>query len=128
MGTKAGRRINVFKIDCEGCEWPSFDFINSEKGGLRDIKIDQVLVEVHVVSKKGLRLTHAQAQSFFSSMDRRGMMVYHKERNHWGCDGYRCMEYAFISTEWAAEVYRLNHCPWASSSANINAGAITSRC
>ena len=27
------------------------------------------------------------------------MRVFHKERNHWGCEGYRCLEYAFVSEE-----------------------------
>ena len=39
---------------------------------------------------------------FLASDDAR-MRFFRKERNHWGCEGYRCLEYAFVSEEFMRE-------------------------
>ena len=86
----ADRKIDVLKIDCEGCEWtslpPVFDAITNGT-----LKVDQILVELHRTPEL------KQTKPFFDKLDEAGMRVFHKERNHWGCSGYKCLEYAFVS-------------------------------
>uniref|UniRef100_A0A7S0KEF8 Methyltransferase domain-containing protein n=1 Tax=Ostreococcus mediterraneus TaxID=1486918 RepID=A0A7S0KEF8_9CHLO len=84
--------INWLKIDCEGCE---FTVIPKFTGS--SVKIDQIMIEVH--GTNALRI-----ESLFSSLHNAGMMIFHKERNHWGCDGYRCVEYSLISSSYAQKV------------------------
>ena len=31
------------------------------------------------------------------------LRITHKERNQWGCDGYRCVEYALVSEAFLRE-------------------------
>ena len=84
-----GRKIDIFKIDCEGCEYsamhPVFDAI--AKG---TIQIDQILIELH-------RTSYETITSFFKGVDKAGMRIVHKERNGWGCRGVACVEYALVS-------------------------------
>ncbi|KAL9180529.1 hypothetical protein ACHAXT_010982 [Thalassiosira profunda] len=57
------------------------------------IKLNQLQVEMHAGVTN--RNAHpAQIVNFFSSADQAGLRIFHKERNHWGCDGYTCVEYA----------------------------------
>jgi hypothetical protein len=39
--------IDIFKVDCEGCEWELFnqDFFDSLKA--RNLKIRQIVIEIH---------------------------------------------------------------------------------
>lgn len=37
-------------------------------------------------------------------------MIFHKERNHWGCDGYRCVEYSLLSMDVAWHVLQESLC------------------
>jgi hypothetical protein len=91
-----GRRIDILKVDCEGCEYESmgslFDAIAKEK-----IQVDQLLVELHITNspEKYWKIL----LDFFAAADRAKMRIFHKERNHWGCDGYYCLEYAFVSED-----------------------------
>lgn len=56
-----GRPIDVFKIDCEGCEWSTYkDWIGAD--------LRQILVEVHMVP--------AIAQDFFSDLQKAGYVTY----------------------------------------------------
>lgn len=84
-----GRPIDVFKIDCEGCEWSTYkDWIGAD--------MRQILVEVHLVP--------AIAQDFFSDLQKAGYVTYHKEPNiQWG--GGECVEYAMLklSTEYVED-------------------------
>ncbi|KAG7345203.1 methyltransferase domain containing protein [Nitzschia inconspicua] len=85
-----GRKIDIFKIDCEGCEFeampPVFEAITN--GTLR---IDQLLIEMHT------RVSYEVMTDFFEAADRAGFRITHKERNGWGCGGTRCVEYAFVN-------------------------------
>jgi Methyltransferase domain len=79
------RRIDILKIDCEGCEWEVY----------RDIlQIDarQIVVEVHYVNEK--------TESFFTALHENGYVIFHKEPNLHGCSG-DCVEFSFLklSTE-----------------------------
>jgi hypothetical protein len=86
----SGRKIDIFKIDCEGCEFeampPVFEAI--AKGTLQ---IDQLLIEIHS------RVSYEKLADFFAKADEAGFRIFHKERNGWGCNGYGCVEYAFVN-------------------------------
>ena len=88
------RKIDILKIDCEGCEWKvmpvAFDAIHN---GTLDI--DQVQIELHYTSF---------IDPIFAAADRADFRIFHKERNQWGCDGYRCLEYAFVSASFLRRV------------------------
>ncbi|KAL3935350.1 MAG: hypothetical protein SGARI_003014 [Bacillariaceae sp.] len=83
------RKIDIFKIDCEWCEYdampPVFDAIASGK-----MQIDQILIELHAMPYETLT-------DFFAAVDRAGFRLTHKERNGWGCGGTGCVEYVFVS-------------------------------
>jgi hypothetical protein len=84
--------ITWLKVDCEGCEFtviPKF-FASS-------VKIEQVMVEMHGVDA-GL------VAGAFRSLHDAGMIIFHKERNHWGCEGYLCVEYSLVSSSYARRV------------------------
>eukprot|EP00978_Attheya_sp_CCMP212_P003867 scaffold8225_cov52-Attheya_sp.AAC.1 len=85
-----GTRIDIIKIDCEGCEYtvmpPLFDAIS--KG---TIQVDQIQIELHDGGG------YKAIVNLFDAADNASMRVFHKERNHWGCMGYHCVEYAFVS-------------------------------
>lgn len=91
-----GRTIDILKIDCEGCEYvavtQAFEAIANGTVG-----INQIQVEVHAAGD------HAHWKedliAFFNAADGANMRVFHKERNHWGCQGKECVEYAFVSND-----------------------------
>ncbi len=87
------RKIDIFKIDCEGCEYdvmpPVFDAIAQGQ-----LQIDQILIEMHRTPNSYEVLAH-----FFEAADKAGYRITHKERNHWGCNGYGCVEYVFVSED-----------------------------
>jgi hypothetical protein len=69
-----GRTLDVFKVDCEGCEWTTF-----QSWFDAGVQIDEILVEVH-----GGTMTpssNPQAKQFFQEMFNRGMLIFHKEPN-----------------------------------------------
>jgi len=75
-----GRTVDIFKIDCEGCEWKSY---------LDWVKLDmrQILVEMHE--------SPPAAHEILSDMHQRGYVVFHKEPNvEWS--GGNCVEYSFL--------------------------------
>ncbi|KAL7537057.1 hypothetical protein ACHAWF_005645, partial [Thalassiosira exigua] len=97
------RTIDVLKIDCQGCEYaalpPFFDLMAAGK-----VKVDQLQIELHY------RDSWTQLNEFFEAADRAKMRIFHKERNQWGCDGYRCVEYAFASESFLREANRASIC------------------
>lgn len=71
--------VDVFKIDCEGCEWsiwPSFS----------QVFFRQVLIELHGC---------ANADAFFEGMAANGYVIFHKEPNIAWSNG-DCIEYGFL--------------------------------
>ncbi|KAL7563642.1 hypothetical protein ACA910_013380 [Epithemia clementina (nom. ined.)] len=88
-----GRTVDIFKIDCEGCELTSFN----TWVGLPDstIRLMQVLVEVHSFTKT--RIDHGTDQ-FFEGMNKHGYAIFHKEPNiQWWTDGpASAIEFSFI--------------------------------
>lgn len=69
----AGRRIDIFKIDCEGCEYRTYpDWLNA------GTDIRQVLIEVHA----GHRLARdVPASRFFQAFWDQGLLAFAKEAN-----------------------------------------------
>lgn len=99
------RTIDILKIDCEGCEWaampPLFELIAS--GGA---KVNQVLIELH----QGQTNFTAHLNQFFQAADKAKLRIFHKERNQWGCDGFRCVEYALVSESFLREANKAVMC------------------
>lgn len=80
----AGRRIDLFKIDCEGCEWSTYE------GWLGSgVDIRQILVEMHW--RNNPQVVH----KMFEFLGKHGYVVFNKEPNTLGCGG-ECIEYAFL--------------------------------
>lgn len=61
-----GKVIDIFKIDCEGCEWDIYQDLLSA-----DVRMNQILVEVH----------NKPRIDFFESLQRAGYVTFHKESN-----------------------------------------------
>lgn len=84
--------VSIVKIDIESSEHQIFrshtscDILNH---------VDQVMVEIH-----GTHVNH-----IFKWFENCDMLLYSKEPNIWGCAGYHCGEYAFISAEFAYKEY-----------------------
>lgn len=92
------RTIDILKIDCQGCEYasmpPLFDLIASG-----DVQVDQILIELHITKSNFT----SHLKEFFEAADKAKMRIVSKERNQWGCDGYRCVEYALVSESFLRE-------------------------
>ena len=99
--THDGRKIDILKVDCEGCEWAAFKLIFDDviQGRYR---VGQILIEVH-------GLDFEKIEAFFKHANQAKFYIFHKERNHWGCNGYKCLEYALIEEGTAHEIFKHTH-------------------
>lgn len=81
-----GRTIDIFKIDCEGCEWTTFhDWFENPP-----THIQQILVEVHH--------NPTTSQEFFQTARDNGYVIFHKEPNiQFG--GGECVEFTFLKLD-----------------------------
>jgi len=78
------RIIDVFKIDCEGCEWDTYeDWLSS------NVDIRQIQVELHSL--------HKNVINFFETLQKAGYVTFHKEANT--IVQGRCYEYAFLKLD-----------------------------
>lgn len=75
------RVIDIFKIDCEGCEWQIYKDMLSD-----DVDLRQILMEVHGVPP--------DIVEFFEAFQKANYVVFHKEPNVIGRG--RAVEYAFL--------------------------------
>lgn len=91
----SGKRISWFKIDCEGCEYTVIPHLLQTS----EVQIDQFLMEVHGTDARGIT-------SLFQEFWRAGFLLFHKERNQWGCLGYQCVEFSLMSRVYAQRVLR----------------------
>jgi len=83
------RVIDIFKIDCEGCEWTTvreWFFPNVYESTI----LKQILVEVHNVPN--------EADSFFRYLQKQGYVTFHKEPNIKFAGG-DCVEYALLNLD-----------------------------
>lgn len=96
-----GRKIDILKVDCEGCEWDAFKLIFDDviQGRYR---IGQIQIELHGGNFPVI-------EDFFEHANQANFHIFHKERNHWGCDGYRCLEFSLIGEETALEIFKHTH-------------------
>ena len=92
------RQIDIFKIDCEGCEWTTYkDWFGS------GVNIKQVQVELHYGTLEDDRYAHLEhpgpvAHNFFLHLESLGYVIFHKEPNTLGCKG-NCIEFSLIKME-----------------------------
>ncbi|CAB9501392.1 Pfam:DUF672 [Seminavis robusta] len=77
------RVIDIFKIDCEGCEWDSY------KDWIAHPHMRQVLIETHELPKEW-----DHGIDFFTSFKRNGFAMYSKEVNGFGDGKY--YEFSYI--------------------------------
>ena len=87
-----GKTISWFKIDCEGCEYEVIPHLL-----MSSVKVEQLFIEVHGT-------THAPVLKLFNALWDADFIIFHKESNHWGCDGYRCVEFSLMSPSYARQV------------------------
>ena len=60
-----GRRIDVLKVDCEGCEWDAFHHLGTTKAGLAVLEnVDTIYLELHL----SLQLSTADDLLKFATM------------------------------------------------------------
>jgi hypothetical protein len=62
------------------------------------IDVDQVQIELHVLKE------YASIDTLFAVADRANFWIFYKERNHWGCSGYKCVGYGFVSASFLRRV------------------------
>ena len=98
-----GRTIDIFKIDCEGCEWMTFaSWFDAP------VKISQILVEVHqgtVVSEgrysedddDEAAAKFPPAKRFFQRLHDENFAIFHKEANiQWTAFENLCLEFSLV--------------------------------
>lgn len=97
-----GRKIDILKIDCELCEWQAVpDIFDAIHAG--EIKVDQIQIELHGGSRETI-------DDLFHRADKARMRIMHKERNHWGCNGYGCLEYVFVNESFLKQTHEWQIC------------------
>jgi hypothetical protein len=86
----SGRRIDILKMDCEGCEWESYDGWLSAK-----VDIRQILIELHWGKLPGTESDKSKkAHQLFKTLSKSGYAVFNKEANLLAQG--TCVEYAFV--------------------------------
>ena len=82
MLNHTGRVVDIFKIDCEGCEWDTY-----EEWLKDDVDLRQILVETHLAPMPLVK-------NFFYALHDAGYVIFSKEANYlWNANG---VEYAFL--------------------------------
>jgi len=87
----ADRTIDIFKIDCEGCEWTTFsDWFDAAEQN--NIILRQILVEVHSVNE--------HVDRFFETLQSEGYVTFHKEANiKYAYGNFYAIEYAMLKLD-----------------------------
>ena len=62
-----------------------------------ELQVDQILIELH-------SRTYEDISRFFQNADDAKFRIFHKERNAWGCNGFGCIEYAFVSESYLRNI------------------------
>jgi hypothetical protein len=92
-----GRRLDILKVDCEGCEYDSMVPL-FEAMARNEIQVDQLLIEIHTPFRADPEKQWTKLLELFVAADQAKMRIFHKERNP-SCSGYNCVEYAFASED-----------------------------
>lgn len=99
----ANRVIDIFKIDCEGCEYSLFTHEFFQALDSRGVKLRQILVELHPYSsfknQIGSKEQFLVATNFFKLLRERGYVIFHKEPNNLSGNCGRFIEYSFLLVE-----------------------------
>lgn len=103
------RTLDILKIDCEHCEYQAMPVLFEAIAAGR-VKVNQIQIEMHGT-------LYPRVVKFFEAADKAKMRIFHKERNHWGCLGYKCVEYALISEDFLREANGASACSAVSSTA-----------
>ena len=89
LGHENLEAIDIFKIDCEGCEWTTYqDWVGE---GIP--RLQQIQVEVHGVPKQ----PKESVLNFFDTLEAAGFLRFHKEPNIQWNPG--CLEYAMVKVD-----------------------------
>jgi len=105
-----GRTIDIFKIDCEGCEWDTFPGWFSS-----DVILRQILVEVHHsrtsinsletkkfynrLKQEDYSINSLKTKKFYNRLKQEDYVIFHREANIQHSFNQRrpkCMEVAFL--------------------------------
>jgi len=87
------RVIDIFKIDCEGCEWSQFKTLTDQCSATTKSPLDNIhQIEMEVHGNPQFDLVHALSEC--------GFALFYKEFNVYGCAG-DCMELAFVRVNYA---------------------------
>ena len=92
------RVIDIFKIDCEGCEWATS--VNwFEAAAKHNVTIRQIQVELHGPPQR-LGAPPQEIHNYFDLMYKHGYVIFHKEMNMLAKEqGGNCIEYAFLKLD-----------------------------
>ena len=87
VGLQNIEKIDIFKIDCEGCEYDIFMQVYSVRPVLQ-----QVLMQLHRIKAK---TSDSHVNLIFNGLLNNGYVIFHKESNkqHGGSE---CIEYGFL--------------------------------
>jgi hypothetical protein len=85
LGHSERESIDIFKIDCESCEWDTFEEWLDTTSMPR---LQQILVELH-------RSPPTKVLPFFNALRQNGYTTFHKEPNIQHSQG-NCIEYGFL--------------------------------
>lgn len=95
------RVVDILKIDIEGSEFETFNFLKANAEASRWPKAKVILLEVHLFDQlfQSNWLTALNAfQKLFSDFEAMGYRVYYKEINPY--DARKCVEYALINQKY----------------------------
>jgi len=84
--------FNFVKADIEGAEFGMMKDVR-ELCQSGKVKIDHLNLEIH----QGDDMHPAKFVELFETAYYCQLMLFHKERNAWGCEGYKCVEFSWIS-------------------------------
>lgn len=88
-----GRWIDIFKIDCEGCEWDVYN--DFTKDGVMIRQIQSELHQNHAT--RPTRNFSQQVEPLFTSLFNAGFVMFNKEANLFS-SGY-CIEFSFLKLD-----------------------------
>lgn len=87
-----GQTIDIFKIDCEGCELDTYQSWLSA-----DVTLKQIVVEIHpVMTITGATMKLPETVELFESLKKAGYVITHKEPNVQFAQLKLCVEYNFL--------------------------------
>ncbi|CAM9223396.1 unnamed protein product, partial [Ectocarpus fasciculatus] len=96
----AGRTIDILKMDIDAMEYAS---LNKCTDG--DVRVGQLLIEMHAYPNK-IEFVREKIVALMAQLSNCNLRMFSKERNHWGCAGFKCVEFSFVGPSHAFNVYQ----------------------